>query len=310
MQVTHEPLGSLPTQAAKTFAQIGPVWGSDINKHRDLVIDAYSPIVAAADNSGILVEREIAYGPHPRQVLDVFMPAPGRSASPARDVVIFVHGGAFIRGKKSANGHIYDNVCYWFARQGYVAVNAEYRLAQEAPYPAGAQDVADAVDWAATHIARFGGSSARIFLIGHSAGGTHVATCLFDPEFPHRPRTAVVGVVLLSARLRADVLAGNPNAEGVRAYFGSDESRYEARSPVTHAHCSQVPLMIAIAQFENPYLDLYGVEFFQRACAARTRAPRLVQMRKHNHTSIVAHFNSGEEYLGREIVDFFNSIPS
>jgi acetyl esterase len=310
MPVTHEPLGTLPAPARKVFAEIGPVWGSDINKHRDFVIASYSPLVAAADNSGILVERDIAYGPHPRQVLDVFTPASGAGTAAPRDVVIFVHGGAFIRGKKSVDGHIYDNVCHWFAGRGYVAINAEYRLAQDAPYPGGAQDVADAVGWAAANVARFGGSPARIFLIGHSAGGTHVATCLFDPEFPGRPAAGVAGAVLLSARLRADVLAGNPNAQGVRAYFGSDESLYEARSPVTHAHCSRVPLMIAIAQFENPYLDLYGAEFSQRACAARTQAPRFVQMRKHNHTSIVAHFNSGEETLGREIVDFFSSIPS
>lgn len=112
MTVTHDPLGTLPPQAAKVFAEIGPVWGSDINKHRDFVIATYSPIVAAADNSGIRVERDIAYGPHPRQVLDVFMPAPGAGTAPPRDVVIFVHGGAFIRGKKSVDAHIYDNVCY------------------------------------------------------------------------------------------------------------------------------------------------------------------------------------------------------
>ena len=68
--------------------------------------------------------------------------------------------------------------------------------------------------------------------------------------------------------------------------------------------------VIAIAEFENPHLDLYGAEFFQRASAARARKPRFVQMRKHNHTSMIAHFNSGEDYLGREILAFFDGIPS
>jgi hypothetical protein len=31
---------------------------------------------------------------------------------------------------------------------------------------------------------------------------------------------------------------------------------------------------------------------------------------QHNHTSIVAHFNSGEETLGREILDFIAQLPS
>jgi len=30
---------------------------------------------------------------------------------------------------------------------------------------------------------------------------------------------------------------------------------------------------------------------------------------EHNHTSIVAHFNTAEETLGREILMFLNAIP-
>ena len=191
-----------------------------------------------------------------------------------------------------------------------VTTYVEYRLAHDAPYPGGAEDVSRAADWAARELPRHGIQPRRIFLVGHSAGGTHVATCLFDPEFQARPQADIAGVVLVSARLKADVLPGNPNAEGVRAYFGADAALYERRSPLTHAHRGDVPLMIAIAEHENPYLDLYGAEFFQRASAARARKPRFVQLMQHNHTSIVAHFNSGEETLGREILDFIAQIPS
>jgi hypothetical protein len=31
-------------------------------------------------------------------------------------------------------------------------------------------------------------------------------------------------------------------------------------------------------------------------------------MRGHNHMSVVAHFNSGEDTLGQEIVDFFETV--
>ena len=40
---------------------------------------------------------------------------------------------------------------------------------------------------------------------------------------------------------------------------------------------------------------------------ARKQAPRYLRMQGHNHMSIVAHFNSGEEVLGREILDFFDN---
>lgn len=311
MRSTDRPLAALSDADARIFGEIGPVWGSNINQHRDLVVATYSRIVAAADNSGVAVERNVAYGAHPRQVLDVFTPPPDAlSAGRRQDVVLFVHGGAFIRGSKSSNGHVYDNVCYWLARQGYTALNVEYRLAPEAQYPGGADDVARAVDWATAELPGRGIVPRRVFLIGHSAGGTHVGTCVFDPAFPSPPACQIAGVVLISARLRADIRPDNPNSEGVKAYFGSDPALYEQRSPVTHAHRSQVPLLIAIAEFENPHLDLYGAEFFERASAARPRKPRFLQMKKHNHTSIVAHFNSGEDLLGREIVEFFDGIRS
>jgi acetyl esterase len=313
MVATDKPHGGLAPADARLLEEIGPVWASDINKHRDLVVRTYSPVVAAADNTGIAVERNVPYGCHERQVLDLFIPMATGEGRRHGDVVLFVHGGAFIRGKKSANGHVYDNVCYWFAKQGFTAVNVEYRLAQDAPYPGGAEDVASAVDWISQNLKAYGRAPERIFLIGHSAGGTHVATYVFDSEFDKRLSGNIAGIALLSARLKADVLPGNPNAGGVKAYFGPDAALYEQRSPVTHAHRrAEVPLFIAIAEYENPYLDQYGAEFFERACPARSAKPRFVQMKKHNHTSIVAHFNSGEDYLGREIVEFFDasSTPS
>jgi acetyl esterase len=322
MQAVQEPLGNLPATMRERFAQIGPRWGSDINAHRDLVIDAYSPLVAAAAaaDTGCEVTRDIPYGPHERQRLDVFAHAATRARGGA-DVVLFVHGGAFVRGRKSVNGFIYDNVPRWFARQGCVAINVEYRLAPEAPYPAGGEDVAAALAWAHAHAGAYGGDVRRIFLVGHSAGGAHVATCLGDPLLAaHRAAQVtgqaagqVAGAVLISARLVADTLPDNPNAAGVRAYFGADETRYAGRSPLAFAERIDVPLMIVVAEYENPWLDAYGSAFFERVARARQRAghparpPRFMQMLRHNHTSVVAHFDSGETLLGEAMLDFFHA---
>lgn len=300
---TLEPFGSLPPEHAAALAAIGPVWGTALGPHRDLVISAYTPLVAAADNSGITVHRDLPYGDAARQVLDVFEPA-GPAPAGGRDVVLFVHGGAFIRGSKSTNGHIYDNLPYWFAHQGCVAVNVEYRLAGEAPYPGGALDVGAAIAWAGENIERHGGSAKRLFPVGHSAGGTHVATLLLDPLLEGTPGREVAGAVLISPRTQADVLPGNPNAAGVRAYFGDDESLYGQRAPHAHVTRARQPFMIVTAQYENPYLDFYGAAFALALGQATGTMPRYVQMPLHNHTSLVAHFNSGEEFLGREILRF------
>ncbi|MER8390319.1 hypothetical protein NKH10_00125 [Mesorhizobium sp. M1340] len=51
-------------------------------------------------------------------------------------------------------------------------------------------------------------------------------------------------------------------------------SLHESRSPLTHETASALPVMIAIAEFENPLLDLYGLELAYRIAVARRRSSR------------------------------------
>jgi acetyl esterase/lipase len=297
-----QPLAGAPPSLQQAMAEIGPIWASNIQKHSDLTKKAYAPLLAAAPKDGITVSRDVAYGAHPRQVLDIFRPADCHNAP----VAIFVHGGAFIRGDKRTSDEIYDNVLYWFARQGYLGINVEYRLAPESPYPGGADDLALAMDWLHANVQHHGGDPARLFLIGHSAGGTHVASYAYDPALGYRGRHAAA-IVLISARLRADQLPENPNTPGVKAYFGDDPTLYDARSPVSHAG-GNLPVFIVNAEFENPLLDMYGLEMAHRLSTKRRRAARYLRLTRHNHMSIVAHFNTEEEILGREILDFFETL--
>jgi acetyl esterase/lipase len=293
---------NLPPDARRTMAEIGPVWGSNIIKHRGLVVDAYTALHRHVSKAGISVARDLPYGTHPRQVMDIFTPAGAQDAP----VMIYVHGGAFVRGNKSDNEEIYSNVLYYFARHGCVGVNLEYRNAPEAQYPEAAIDIRNALGWIRGNIAGHGGNPRRIFILGHSAGGTHVGTYVFDPVMARRVDDGLVGAILVSARLRADASPSNPNAAAVKAYFGDDVARFAERSPVTHAANSDLQVMIAIAEFENPLLDAYGADMFAALRLARPRAPRLVQMMAHNHTSIMAHFNTEEDYLGEEILTFMH----
>lgn len=299
-----EPLANLPESARRTLAEIGPVWGTDIQRHRDLVLQIYRPLLAAAPKADVDVTRGTAYGAHPRQILDVYRRA-GAANAP---VVLFVHGGAFVRGDKDVTDEVYANVCYYFARHGYIAINVEYRLAPESRFPGGVQDLAGAIAWVKRSARDFGGDPARLFLVGHSAGSTHVAGYAWDPNMSTRVDPAVKGIVLVSGRLRVDARPDNPNAAGVRAYFGDDESQYEVRSPVSYAGASQLPVFLAIAEYENPLLDVYGAETLHRIAVARGRASRFLRLPRHNHISIVAHVNTEEDTLGAEMRDFFATL--
>ncbi len=292
--------GSRPDAIERLLRSVGPVWQQDIKAAGDQVKAAYLPLLKAAPGGGVVVQRDLPYGPHDRQVLDVYRPV--RSAR--APVVVFVHGGAFVRGAKDINDAMYANVLTWFARRGCVGVNVEYRLAPEAQHPQGAIDVAAACAWVSRHIDRFGGDPHGVCLIGHSAGGTHAATLACDPALAHVPRDLCC-LVLVSARLQADVLPENPNAMGVRAYFGDQPASHALASPMAHAANLALPVFIVHAQYENPLLDVYATEFAGRIATARGIAPRRMMVADHNHVSIMAHFNTGEEALGEHILDFF-----
>jgi acetyl esterase/lipase len=102
--------------------------------------------------------------------LDLFRPD-----QEARAMILMVHGGGWRRGSREGIA-AYGQV---FARLGFVAVAAEYRLLDEAPWPAQLDDVKAAVAWAVGHADDLGVPAGRIALLGFSAGG-HLALLAAD----------------------------------------------------------------------------------------------------------------------------------
>src|SRR5262245_23361905 len=54
----------------------------------------YAPLQEKEPYAGIKVVRDVAYGTHPRHVVDIFTPESGASGRP---VLMFVHGGGYTR---------------------------------------------------------------------------------------------------------------------------------------------------------------------------------------------------------------------
>jgi len=120
--------------------------------------------------------RDVAYGAHARQKLDVYRPDDGSSGNP---VLMFIYGGSWDDGDKKS----YSFVGRAFAAAGYVTVIADYRLVPQVRYPDFVKDGAKALAWVKTHIENFGGSPDRIFLLGHSAGAYNAMMLALDPHF-------------------------------------------------------------------------------------------------------------------------------
>jgi len=119
--------------------------------------------------SDVLATKEVVYASYPgREMhLDLFQPRK-QGTFPA---VILVHGGAWITGS-----HAMENpFAIELARRGYVAATIEYRLSNEAKYPAQIHDLKAAVRWLRANAARYQIDPNRIAAIGASAGGHLVA---------------------------------------------------------------------------------------------------------------------------------------
>ena len=98
--------------------------------------------------------------------------------------------------------------------------------------------------------------------------------------------------------------ADQPKRAQVEAYYGTDNALFEERSAVHWAGKDSVPTFIAIAEFENPMLDVYCLELAHKLGLAKGKSPRFMQLRGHNHSSIIAHINTAENALGRALVEF------
>jgi len=293
----------IPDSLRALMAEIGPKWATNTAGHVKMMVDAFSEVLRTAPgiDAGMQTVLDLPYGgDDPRQVLDVYRPN-GAAGAPA---VLFLHGGAFTDGEKNRTPEIHANICRYFARHGVIGINVEYRQAPKWTYPAGATDVGLAVRWAQENLPRLGGDPSRIFIAGSSAGAAHTGAYAYDRRHHPASGPGIAGHIVLSGRVRADNRPDNPNARKVEAYYGTDASRFDDLSPVSHAAADSVPTMIAIAEFENPLIDVYCAELFYRLAQARGRAPRFVRLPAHNHASIHAHIGTREDRLGRELLDF------
>lgn len=206
----------------------------------------YAPLQAREPYANVVVQRDLAYGDDPRHRLDLFLPADDKRPRP---LLLFVHGGGFVRGdKRSGDSPFYDNVALWALRLGCVAANMTYRLTPAHAWPDAQRDIAAALAWCQAH------HPAPVILMGHSAGAVHIAQYLAHPAL-RQAGDGVRAAILLSGIY--DLCTGaydvqSANTAAVRAYFGDDTAQYPVRSALPGLAACSVPLCLAYAEHDPP----------------------------------------------------------
>ena len=117
---------------------------------------------------GVRAVRDVEYVPGggPSRSLDLYLPTQTNAPLP---LIVWIHGGAWKMGSKDFTPAIPLTVC------GFAVASINYRLSQEAPFPAQIDDCRAAVRFLRANAAKYGLDGKHIGVWGGSAGGHLVA---------------------------------------------------------------------------------------------------------------------------------------
>lgn len=246
---------------------------------------------APALPAGSRVLRDLAYGPSPRQAIDVYLPA-GATAAP---LVVMVHGGAWRFGDKAESRVVDNKVARWLPR-GIGVVSVNYRLLPQAGVVQQAEDVAAALAFVQRQAPEWGADPREIILMGHSAGAHLVALLGARPA-----RVIAAGgspwrgtVALDSAALDVEALMGRHHQRFHDRAFGKDPAQWAALSPRVQAGTGATPMLLVCSteRADRPCDDARAMA----ATLAAQGAPARLQPEARSHRDINSTLGLANDY--------------
>jgi acetyl esterase len=209
------------------------------------------------------VTDRIIEGPAGDLPLRIYAPERNDALLP---LIAFFHGG----GWATNNLDTHDELCRKLSTGiGAVVVSVDYRLAPEAKFPAGLNDCAAAVAWAAQHAAEWNADPQSLILCGDSSGGNFAAALAL--EFHGKEEGPVIAGQMLFYPATAHYSAGMPSyqtfAEGYGLtgpdmawfwdlYLPNKESRNDWRAaPLKAADLTGLPPALVISAQYDPLVD-------------------------------------------------------
>jgi acetyl esterase len=223
-------------------------FGADLARHGN------TDLGVGAIRDGVLI-RDSAEA---RVTADIVEPL-GEGSHP---VLVYIHGGAWQLGR----ARDYRQLAFRYAESGFVVINVDYRLAPEAPFPAGYEDCEYAVRWAAEVAAEYGGDPAQLAIGGDSAGCNLAAavagTLASDPQGPKIGAALLIyGIFDLVPWWQDPPASAQDDSRALilDAYFGSDwradEDALLADPRVSPLHIAdKLPPSFVVVGSEDPLL--------------------------------------------------------
>ena len=237
-----------------------------LRAHPIVVADLFRGIPSPA---GVRIHRDIPFASPGgvRLTLDVYQP-PQRGRYP---IVVQIYGGAWRAGEPSSNA----NFAAWLASSGYVVVAIDYRHAPLWKWPTQIDDVDSSLAWVRDHAGEYDGDTARVVLIGRSAGA-HLAMLAAYRPAPLR----IAGVIsYYGPAFLADAYREPPRPDPLDirsvedAFLGGPPnampSRYADASPPTYTNHPVPPTLLIYGGRDHIVESKYGVRMRDTLAAHR-----------------------------------------
>ncbi|WP_258099796.1 alpha/beta hydrolase [Marinoscillum pacificum] len=179
---------------------------------------------------------------------NMFLPK-GEGRKPA---VLLIHGGGWRAGAPDLMTPLAEQV----AAAGYVVLVPEYRLSLEARYPAGKDDLIDAIEWLKNQSSKFQVDTTKIAVMGCSAGGQLAA--LIGTTYPVQAIIDVDGVLAFK---HPDSQEGEVASQWLGGTYEEIPNVWEEASALTHVDATTPPTLFLASKYPR---FLAGREEFMR----------------------------------------------
>lgn len=185
---------------------------------------------------------------------------PKQAGDESRPAIVFIHGGGWQSGDKGVGA--WRNMPIAYAEKGYVCISVNYRLTDEAPFPACIEDCQCAVRWLRAHAEEYNVDPDRIGAFGMSAGAHLVAMLgvtnddgkTENDNRPHAGYSSTVASVCCVATPThflkwTDESANSKLVAAMPRLFGNgtvEEQMHVAKmaSPISHLAKDPVPFLV------------------------------------------------------------------
>ena len=233
----------------------------------------------SAQETHYATERDLSYATsndayaQQRCKLDVYHPT-NRKDCP---VVVWFHGGGLTSGGKDIPAKLQNH--------DMVVVAVNYRLLPKVDISTCLDDAAAAVAWTFREIAKYGGSTQKIFLSGHSAGAYLITMLGLDKELLERhgvKADSILGLIPFSGQMISHFAYRDMNG------IGNLQPVIDKYAPLYHVRKDAPPLVLITGDREQELSGRYEENAYMWRMMKLTGHPEtyLYEIGGHDHGSM------------------------